>query len=102
MRLHTVIEVLRALTGSQSQTEFGKKIGASQGIVSRMRAATDWELHWQIILNVLKLCEKFKIDPYAEDIEPSRNGVTPEGESADVAYHVRRATAAALSEKPLA
>lgn len=67
MKLREVIDdIMKA--GKLDQTALGKKVGAIQSMVSRMRKGDDWEQHWQIFLKLLPLCKELGIDP-AQDLK---------------------------------
>ena len=60
LKLGQVIDqVMKA--NSWDQTALGKRIGASQGMVSRMRKGEDWEQHWQIFLKLLPLAMEINV-----------------------------------------
>lgn len=55
MKLGEVIDRIMNAKG-WNQTALGAQIGAPQDMVSRMRHADDWEIHWRVFLKLLPLC----------------------------------------------
>ena len=73
-----VDQVMKA--NSWDQTALGKRIGATQGMVSRMRKGDDWEQHWQIFLKLIPLAFKINILNPNEMLSMSDNDDQPKDE----------------------
>ena len=74
-----VDQVMKA--NSWDQTALGKRIGATQGMVSRMRKGDDWEQHWQIFLKLIPLAFKINIINPNEMRSMSDNDEQPKDEN---------------------
>lgn len=70
MKLREVVD--RVMDANDwDQTALGKKLGAAQPMVSRMRKGDEWEIHWQVFLKLLPLIADLKMIRYKELIPMS-------------------------------